>query len=603
MKRVLTVFFLLFLLSGAFAAEGAATVEKWSGNAVLPVNPAEEDGLVNDPENSYAWSMAEYGDYLYVGTNRNYLKQIFSNFGGSIPIDIFPESKDKKAKIYRKLVNGKGDWELFYESPMVDITLDGTPGSVVLDNGYRGMTVWEGALYIVTYSFFESPYSRVLRLADPAGTGADLEEVLRVENHGGSGLRAVIDYEGALFIGTEDLNLWKASAPAAQLAVTTPIAMAMVSAGPVNIPVTIDELGGKDGWTKVADKTSFPGVTPPVEAAGWGGIWDFAVYNESLYISIADPGHGFSVYKSDGTLRDAGTSAKGTAEELWVWTPIVADKTLNPGALYDQGLGTRQNAAVSMVFFDGKMYAGTFSSWSDVLNALMSRSQEEALQKIALMLANWTPPQVYRFDEDDVWEMVVGDVGKLPGFDTRTSTWRAGFFPSADPAVPNLSTNRYIWRMQVHDGHLFMGTMDMLPILKIIANALEGTDYGPAIKQLFDYLESGAAGNPAGFDLYMTENGKDIEIVTRDGGFGEIFGKTASGDVGDFYNYGARTLVSSDGLLIGTANPFKGCQVWKLTMPEPTPSGSGGGCSSQNTGIFALMLLLPLAFVAVKKGR
>ena len=58
--------------------------------------------------------------------------------------------------------------------------------------------------------------------------------------------------------------------------------------------------------------------------------------------------------------------------------------------------------------------------------------------------------------------------------------------------------------------------------------------------------------NPAGFDLYVSDNGKDFEAVTVDG-------------FGDPCNYGGRVLVPSDhGLYVTTANPFNGGQVWRL---------------------------------------
>ena len=59
--------------------------------------------------------------------------------------------------------------------------------------------------------------------------------------------------------------------------------------------------------------------------------------------------------------------------------------------------------------------------------------------------------------------------------------------------------------------------------------------------------------NNPGFELYSTEDGIHYEAVTLDG-------------FGDKYNYGCRTLlVASDSLYVGTANPFYGAQLWKLT--------------------------------------
>lgn len=59
-----------------------------------------------------------------------------------------------------------------------------------------------------------------------------------------------------------------------------------------------------------------------------------------------------------------------------------------------------------------------------------------------------------------------------------------------------------------------------------------------------------------GFDLYVTEDGVNFETITIDG-------------FGDEYNHGLRTTaVTEDGIVIGTANPFYGTQVWLLSEDE-----------------------------------
>lgn len=55
-----------------------------------------------------------------------------------------------------------------------------------------------------------------------------------------------------------------------------------------------------------------------------------------------------------------------------------------------------------------------------------------------------------------------------------------------------------------------------------------------------------------GYDLLVSEDGVNFEVVTRDG-------------MGDPYNHGCRVFAITDsGLCIGTANPFYGTQVWLL---------------------------------------
>lgn len=75
-----------------------------------------------------------------------------------------------------------------------------------------------------------------------------------------------------------------------------------------------------------------------------------------------------------------------------------------------------------------------------------------------------------------------------------------------------------------------------------------------------------------GFDMFKTSDGVNFEVVTDDG-------------FGDPYNYGGRSLITTtEGLYIGTANPFYGAQLWRLknnkavnTNPEKptTPDDEG----------------------------
>ena len=83
-----------------------------------------------------------------------------------------------------------------------------------------------------------------------------------------------------------------------------------------------------------------------------------------------------------------------------------------------------------------------------------------------------------------------------------------------------------------------------------------------------------------GFDMYVTEDGVNFTTLTTNG-------------FNDPYNHGLRTFAVTDqGLCLGTANPFYGCQVWIQRKensenpidpgtPDPTeptdPSQPGGG--------------------------
>ena len=61
-----------------------------------------------------------------------------------------------------------------------------------------------------------------------------------------------------------------------------------------------------------------------------------------------------------------------------------------------------------------------------------------------------------------------------------------------------------------------------------------------------------------GFDLYTSEDGASFTTITTNG-------------FGDPYNHGLRTFATGDDwMVIGTANPFYGTQLWKMTSPTKT---------------------------------
>lgn len=72
-------------------------------------------------------------------------------------------------------------------------------------------------------------------------------------------------------------------------------------------------------------------------------------------------------------------------------------------------------------------------------------------------------------------------------------------------------------------------------------------NYGYFVKCLYYMSKS-----ERGYDLLVSEDGVNFDVVTRDG-------------MGDPYNHGCRVFAITDnGLCIGTANPFFGTQVWLL---------------------------------------
>lgn len=144
------------------------------------------------------------------------------------------------------------------------------------------------------------------------------------------------------------------------------------------------------------------------------------------------------------------------------------------------------------------------------------------------------PSEIIRIASDDTWELIIGtprltpDGPKIP---RGRMDW--GF---------NWSLNRHIWRMQTHNGVLYVGTYDQSTTQRLCDNKL------PLIDQWM------------GFDLLRTSDGIHFSAITLDG-------------FGDPFDYGVRTFASTPhGLFMGTANPYFGAKVYRAVPGALDPT-------------------------------
>ncbi len=555
----------VFICFIAFAAFAAITATRFSN---VDAVSGEADGLEpgGDRMNSYVWSMEAMentsGDeYLYVGSNRDLIyiilqqagisnEKIAEYFNGDIPI---PESQeDLKAKILRKKTNGDGDWEVVYTSPM--------SGVWPLDIGYRSAVSYatpnetKPSLYFGTMGVVKN---RLLKISYDFEHGDTPIEVYTTSLGSPSSIRAISVYNygsgNKLYMG-----------------VLTP------NSDPANGNLQIFESTDPESndWKEVASykEGDFPGVRVNPKAVQYGGVWDMVAYNGYLYAFVGsnysgESDDGFMVFK--GKPVDDGGNTAG-----WKWEAIVS----TTDGRYPNGMGNKSHVAASPFIYTvgGKeyVYVGTFA---DVISPLSSG--------VSSILDSMYPCQLYRFDNDDNWEMVIGNPEDSNGeFTERLGNFGAGFFNPPD--VPSagayglsgrkLSMNQYAWRMGVYNNKLYVTTFDMGVMLDYAVNFTDDPEEKANIEDMVALFRSNNT-NPPGFDLYYTSDGLNFKAVTTNG-------------FNDKYNYGGRTVKvkgAGDAIFIGTANPFYGGQVWKVT-DSGDEGGGGGGC---NAGFAALALL------------
>ncbi|MCE5202412.1 MAG: SYNERG-CTERM sorting domain-containing protein [Synergistaceae bacterium] len=533
----------------------------------------QADGLTpgGDRHNSYAWTMETMKnsageEYLYVGSNRDLLYLIPTQSGISIDIEeVFsgdvaaPESGDLRARIFRKKLGGDGDWETIYTSGMLNTDWPE-------DLGYRGVVSYAAPGEDRPSLYFGSMgvMTRLLKIGPDFDPEVDEPQVVFQTAPGSaSSLRPITVYNKKLYLGVLTVNDNEASADLQVLESETP-----------------DENGS---WAPVADKRDFPGARMTPIATNYGGIWDMISFNGWLYAFVGSnytgaTDDGFMVFKG----KPVGEGTPGRNDYGWLWEMVVGDKS--KGARYLYGAGNNSNVTATPFLYSvgGKdyVYVGTFA---DVISPLSMVTSGD----LTALTSSLTPCQVYRFDKNDNWEMIIGNTQDSHGeFTERKGNYGAGFFnPPADmggiPAgmsLRDLSMNQYAWRMGVYNGKLYVTTFDAGVILDYLRNFVTTDAEKEAIDQIVNAIREYNT-NPSGFDLYSTSDGVNFSAVTVNG-------------FGDKFNYGGRTVkATGDAIYIGTANPFYGGQVWKLSEEH---HGGSSGCSAAGVYPLALLLIVPM---------
>lgn len=143
------------------------------------------------------------------------------------------------------------------------------------------------------------------------------------------------------------------------------------------------------------------------------------------------------------------------------------------------------------------------------------------------------PPELIRIYPSGDWDLIVGRPRETPdGEKVPLSGYNAGF---------DNFFNGYFWRMESHEGWIYLGTFDWSVMMRYAGNSKWPVSFRRAIDRigidrLVDLL--------GGADLYRSRNGQDWMPVTTSG-------------FGNAYNYGIRTLQSTPhGLAVGFVNPF-----------------------------------------------
>ena len=210
-----------------------------------------------------------------------------------------------------------------------------------------------------------------------------------------------------------------------------------------------------------------------------GSVWDMAEYNGHLYVSICT---GTPDNAPDDNSMQSFAIIRGDRNEdgTYSWTQLVGDQS--QGARYGFGidLARTRSGAANLTVYKDKLYIGEYNDEEIALERILfdksSNGSESSLGGIDCSFVNANLEQsvnLYAMDENEDMELVVGD--KTDMFPNGgTSGLGSGF---------GHNENQYIWRMQVYDGKLYVGTFDTSSLLEPIGQFSNGDIIGMTPEQ------------------------------------------------------------------------------------------------------------------------
>jgi hypothetical protein len=221
---------------------------------ITPVNGFDSNDSNNAMQNNYAWSMAELGDYIYVGTGRNILYLALGGLGLEVPKYLLPDPVDMNGEIWRYKKDGTKSWERVYKAP-AELTIFGFRFMIqyTLPSG-------ETALYAGANTF--KPQITLLKSTD------GVNWIPLVTTIQGTSTRSMEIHNNKLYMGV----------------------LSEIIGGKALLYESTDP--ERKGW-KLISFEGDPDKNPR------GGIDNMLSFNNKLYIATSPPG-GFEVWRTKG---------------------------------------------------------------------------------------------------------------------------------------------------------------------------------------------------------------------------------------------------------------------------------------------------------------
>ena len=468
---------------GTMSADG---IVDYIGNGAVDVITDSSDPNYNagDRGQNYSWSAVAYGDWMYVGT-------CYSAMGNTLTLmqNILGDKFDKDVMEAALKAMFNGTFYYGHEDGvdgggiLVKVNTKTGETKLLMSNSLNGMAplfrnaiAYNGKLYFCgsVHVNGRSGLPSVYEI-DPTDDSykAVYVGLSSMQDYGAAykkgistGIRGMCVYNGKLVISNVFANATTGESGATILASSNP----------------------SEGFTVIASQSNlfdYPAYTYRDSIYG-GSVWDMVEYNGHLYVSICT---GTEENAPDDNTMQSFAIVRGdeNADGTFTWTPLIGDQKKD-GARYTFGIDperTRSGAANLIVYKD-HLYIGEYNDEQIAMERILFNKTGEgsdgSLGGVDCSFVNANLEQsvnLYRMDKDENIELLVGDA---------TTMFPNGGISGIGSGFGH-NENQYIWRMEVYDGKLYIGTFDTSSLLEPIGQFSNGDIIGMTPEQWATQLQ------------------------------------------------------------------------------------------------------------------
>ncbi len=468
---------------GTMSADG---IVDYIGDGAVNVitDPSDPNYNAGDRGQNYSWSAVAYGDWMYVGT-------CYSAMGNTLTLmqNILGDKFDKDVMEAGLKAMFNGTFYYGHEDGvdgggiLVKVNTKTGETKLLMSNSlnhmaplfrnaiaYNGKLYFCGSVHVDGRSGLPSVYE-----IDPTDDSykAVYVGLSSMQDYGAAykkgistGIRGMCVYNGKLVISNVFADATTGKSGATILASSNP----------------------SEGFTVIAsqgDLFDYPAYTYRDSIYG-GSVWDMVEYNGHLYVSICT---GTEENAPDDNTMQSFAIVRGDekADGTFTWTPLIGDQEKD-GARYTFGIDperTRSGAANLIVYKD-HLYIGEYNDEQIAMERILFNKTGEgsdgSLGGVDCSFVNANLEQsvnLYRMDKDENIELLVGNA---------TTMFPNGGISGIGSGFGH-NENQYIWRMEVYDGKLYIGTFDTSSLLEPIGQFSNGDIIGMTPEQWATQLQ------------------------------------------------------------------------------------------------------------------